>query len=69
MAGDLAPLGADELDDIERRGDGRDVARLVHEVRRLARLAEARADEILRLSRALDDETSGRRARTPKRTA
>lgn len=67
MAGDVAPLGATELDSIEQRADGRDVARLVAEVRRLSALAAERGDEILRLSRLLDELESA--TRNPKRTA
>lgn len=52
---DSAPIGDAELDAIERRADGADVARLVAEIRRLAHVADARGDEILRLSRLLDD--------------
>lgn len=48
-------LAVDELEAIDRRRDPNDVPRLVAEVRRLNHLAEQRADEILRLSRLLDD--------------
>jgi hypothetical protein len=67
MAGERAPIGADELDAIEQRADCGDVARLVGEVRRLTQLAEERGDEILRLCQLLDDREPA--TRNPKRTA
>lgn len=67
MAEQRAPIGGDELAAIEQRADGRDVARLVAEVRRLRALAVERGDEILRLSQLLDELEPA--TRNPKRTA